>query len=117
MISSFSFSESTVGFLVEGTFNKETVNIFIEEVLTKLKQFDKINLYIEDTGIENFTLPAVVEELMFKIKHSNQFNKVALVSDRTWVKTCGDLYSFFTNSEFHNFTSEDRIRAMSWIAQ
>ncbi|PVW17175.1 SpoIIAA family protein [Marixanthomonas spongiae] len=117
MISNFSFSDTTVGFLIEGTFNKKTVDNFIEAINEKLAQFETINLYIEDTGIESFSLPALVEELSFKIKHGNRFNKVALVCDRQWLKRCGDLYDFFTDSEFQNFSSEERIQAMSWIAQ
>lgn len=117
MLSDFSFSDTTVGFLIEGNFNEETVDSFIAKIKDKLNQYDKINLYIEDTGVESFSIPSVLEELSFKIKHSNRFNKVALVCDHKWVKLCGNLYDFFTDSEFQNFSSEGRIRAMSWIAQ
>ena len=117
MLSDFSFSDTTVGFLIEGNFNSETVDTFIEKIKAKLEQFDKINLYIEDTGIETFSLPAVVKEVMFKIKHADHFNKVAVVSDRKWIHSCGEIVSLFTNSNTQNFTSEERMKAIAWIAE
>ncbi|RFN59695.1 SpoIIAA family protein [Marixanthomonas ophiurae] len=117
MLSDFSFSDTTVGFLIEGNFNSETVDTFIEKIKTKLEQFDAINLYIEDTGIETFSIPAVLKEVLFKIKYADQFNKIAVVSDRKWIHSCGDIVSLFANSNTRNFTSEERMDAITWIAE
>ncbi|HBY68266.1 MAG TPA: hypothetical protein DEG69_11230 [Flavobacteriaceae bacterium] len=117
MLSSFSFSDTTVGFLIEGNFDTETVNSLIIKIENKLKTYDKINLYIEDMGVESFSMPALFKETVFKFKNSDKFYKVALVSDRKWIHACANLTSFFTSSETQNFTSEERMSAMSWIAQ
>ena len=43
MLSSFSFSDTTVGFLIEGKFDTETVDSLIVNIENKLKTYDKIN--------------------------------------------------------------------------
>ena len=116
MLSNFSFSDSTVGFLIEGKFDNETVEKLISEIEEKLKIYDKINLYVEDVGIETFHIPALIKEIHFKIKHKNRFHKVALVSSRKWISACGNISSLFTDSITQNFTSEERLKAMTWIA-
>ncbi|WP_339702909.1 STAS/SEC14 domain-containing protein [uncultured Marixanthomonas sp.] len=117
MLSNFSFSDTTVGFLLEGSFDIKTVDNLIESIEDKLKRYDKINLYIEDVGVNSFSLQAILKETIFKFKNSNRFYKVALVSDRKWIHGCANISSIFTSSETRNFTSDERMNAMSWIAQ
>ncbi|UAB81573.1 STAS/SEC14 domain-containing protein [Marixanthomonas sp. SCSIO 43207] len=117
MLSNFSFSDSTVGFLIEGKFDTETVNKLLSDIEAKLKVYDQINLYIEDVGIKSFHLPALIKETIFKLKHKDRFYKVALVSNRKWIHACGSISSLFTDSITQNFTSENRLKAMTWIAE
>ena len=117
MLSNFSFSDSTVGFLIEGKFDTKTVDKLISDIEEKLKIYDRINLYIEDVGIETFYIPALIKEILFKLKHKDRFHKVALISNRKWIRACGNISSLFTDSITQNFTSEDRLKAMTWIAR
>ncbi len=117
MISSFSFSDSTVGFMLTGDFDDKTVENLHQEILEKLQTHDKINLYIEYNGIDEFTLPSLLKELIFKLKHTNDFDKVALVADEKWIKLCGSIENMFSSSKIKNFDVEDRLKAINWIAQ
>lgn len=117
MLSSFSFSKDTVGFLIEGVMDEDAMDKLHERILEKQSQFDKINLYLEDADIERFTMPAIVSQLMFKLEHSKKFRKVALVTDRKWIHLCGSLENMFLGATVKSFDTEDRMDAMSWIAQ
>jgi hypothetical protein len=117
MLSEFSFSENTVGFLIEGEFNEELSNKLHVQIFEKLKHYDKINLYLEDTNIESFSLTAVVKEILFKIENSDRFNKLAVVTDRKWIHLCSSIESLFISTTVRNFATEDRLKAMRWIAQ
>jgi hypothetical protein len=117
MLSDFSFSENTVGFLVEGSFSQETASKLIATIESKLDFYDTINLYIEDTGIEHFSLKALADEILFKFKHSERFNKVALVTDRKWLQACNNLLDVFGTTNARNFATEDRLKALSWIME
>lgn len=116
MLSSFTFSENTIGFLIDGKFTTKTSDALKQQILEKLKHFDKINLYLEDTGIEQFSLLAVIKEILFKINNGSRFNKIALVSNRKWIHLCGGIENLFLEAKIKNFESKDRLKAISWIA-
>jgi len=116
MISKFSFSENTVGFILSGRVDDTIIEKFQSEILDKLESFDKINLYLEDNGIDSFSLSAIFNEIQFKMSHANRFSKIVLVTDRTWIKFCGDIEGLFMGAEVTSFTTEKRLDAMNWIA-
>ncbi len=117
MLSTFSFSDDTVGFLIDGDFNVRTVHKLEVLIKEKLEHYDKINIYLEDSNIEDFHLGAVIKEVKFKIENDRKFNKIALVSDRKWIKLCVAIENLFLNASIKSFSTEDRLKAMSWIAQ
>ncbi len=117
MISSFSFSENTVGFLIEGKFNSKQGDKLQQLITDKLQTFPKINLYLEDANIESFSLQAVFENVLFKYNHAKNFHKVALVTNRNWIHLCGKVDALILHGEVRSFPSEERLKAMSWIAE
>ncbi|MFC7356685.1 STAS/SEC14 domain-containing protein [Jejudonia soesokkakensis] len=116
MHSSFTFSKDTVGFLIDGNVNEKAINKLQIEILEKLKSFDKINLYLEDSNIESFTLPAIVNQLMFKLEHGDRFRKIAIVTDRKWIHMCGSIENIFLSGTLKNFDISERLKAMNWIS-
>ncbi|MAZ72294.1 MAG: hypothetical protein CMC70_04020 [Flavobacteriaceae bacterium] len=116
MNSSFSFSDNTVGFFIEdGVFDTERFDKLCVEIVDKIDRFGKINLYLEDQGIDRFTLPAVSKEILFKIEYKEHLNKVALVTDRKWIHACATIENFFLPVKIKSFNTDERIDAMSWI--
>tara|TARA_R110002049_G_scaffold80455_2_gene204640 strand:- start:205 stop:570 length:366 start_codon:yes stop_codon:yes gene_type:complete len=116
MFSTFSFSEDTVGFLIEGNFDEGTVLKLQELIRQKFQLYDKINLYLEDSNIEEFHLLAVIKEIKFKVANDRKFNRIAVVSNRKWVKLCGSIENLFSNATIKSFSTEDRLDAIAWIA-
>ncbi|WP_203296147.1 SpoIIAA family protein [Luteirhabdus pelagi] len=116
MLSTFSFSDDTVGFLFEGDFNKKTVGKLISQIESKFDFYDKINLYLEDVNIDSFNLAAVWEEITFKLKHEERFNKIALVTNRKWIKACSMLCQTISSANMKTFSSEERLDALTWIS-
>ncbi|RDK89135.1 SpoIIAA family protein [Marinirhabdus gelatinilytica] len=115
---SFSFSEETVGFLIEdGVFDKERSEELFAEISKKIKRFGKINLYLEDQGIDKFTLPAISDNVLFKHENKEKLNKVALVSDRKWIHACATVENLFLPIAVKSFTVDERMEAMSWIME
>lgn len=117
MLSSFSFADDTVGFLIEGKFDDTLVDNLTNRISEKLELFERINLYLEDSDIEEFSILALIKEILFKMEHSKRFHKIALVSDRKWIVMCGKIEGILMDAEIKNFASEDRMDAINWIAQ
>ncbi len=116
MLSTFSFSQKTIGFLIDGDFNTKAVDELEEVILDKINQHGAVNLFLEDDGIENFTLSAVIQQIYFKHKHALQINKIAVVSDMKWAMACVAFEKLFLSSTIKHFAIEDRLDALSWIS-
>jgi len=116
MLSNFSFSKDTLGFIIQGKVDEASIRELQGRVLEMLETYEKINLYLEDDGIESFTLPAVIDEILFKIEHGDRFNKVALVTDRKWIKMCGHIENILIPATVKNFDVSERLKAIEWVA-
>ena len=117
MYNSFSFAKNTVGFIIDDKFNDETITKLHEEIQEKLKEYSQINLYLEDANIKTFTLSAIVDDILFKFKNSEHFEKVALVTDRKWIQACASIENFFFEGTVRTFASEERMDAINWITR
>lgn len=117
MDTSFSFSDNTVGYFIDGVVDEKSIDELHDQIADKIDKYGTINLYLEDMGIETFTLPAFIDQVLFKIKNANQLNKVAIVTDKKWLKACGTLHNLFVSTSTKNFDTEQRMEAMSWIAE
>ncbi|GEQ85446.1 hypothetical protein ULMS_09540 [Patiriisocius marinistellae] len=117
MLSTFSFSENTIGFLITGQFNSATIDELQEIILERIESHGTINLFMEDDGIENFTLSAVMQEIYFKHKNSTNIDKIAIVSDHKWMSICVTFENLFLSSRVKHFTIENRLNALNWISR
>ncbi len=117
MVVDFSFSHHTVGFIIDGVFDLEASKTLHTKIEEKINGFDKINLYIEDNNLEKITLPAVYDDCKFKIENSDKFNKIAMVTDRLWLKACMSIKNATSRTNVKWFATEDRMKAMDWIAE
>lgn len=113
----FSFSDNTVGYIIEGVMDKKAILELRAEILKKLELYQTINLYIEDNDIKKFTINAVIIAMAFPVIHSSRFNKIAMVTNRKWIQTLGAIDNFLIKGELKNFMIEDRMNAMTWIAE
>lgn len=115
MISSFSFSDNTVGYIFSGDVNQNTIDKMIDQIKEKWKRYDQINLYLEDDNVDQFTLGAIVKEFQFKLSNAEKFNKIALVTNRKWIKASTALKNMLVSTEMRSFDTENRLEALAWV--
>ena len=113
----FSFSQNTVGYIIDGVMDKTAINDLKQEILKKFETHDIINLYLEDSGIERFSINAVLIATIFPVEYHHRFGKIALVTDRRWIHALGFIDTLLVKVEIKNYTTEKRMDAMSWIAE
>lgn len=117
MLSSFSLSDSTIGFIIDGPYDENAIEKIQAEVNEKLETFEKLNLYMEDTVEADISLRAILKKLPFQLVAGNRFNKVAVVTDRKLLQIITMLRKIFFNAELRHFATRDRIDAIQWISQ
>ncbi len=116
MLSTFSLADNIIGFIVDGPYDEIAVEKIQSEVNEKLEIYDKVNLYLEDTTNADISFKAILKSLPFKIKTGNRFEKVAVVTDRKWLKVLSNLEKLFFNAEIRIFSGQDRLEAIQWIS-
>lgn len=109
LLSTFSFSDHIIGFIIDGPYDAAVVEKIQTEISKKLEIYEKVNFYIEDTITAKLSSKAILKSLPFKFKTRKRFEKVAIVTDRKWLRFFGSLEKLFFNVELRIFNSEDRI--------
>ena len=113
----FSLSQNTMGYIIEGEMDKTAILNLKYQILEKLKRYATINLYLEDNGIQSFTLNSVFIATLFPLEYSSRINKIAIVTNRKWIHLLSSMDNFLIGGEMKNFTSRERIDAMVWISR
>lgn len=116
LLSTFSFSDNIIGFIIEGPYDYAMVNKIQTEVYKKLEIYEKLNFYVEDTINAKISLKAIIKSIPFKIKTGNRFEKVAVVTDRKWLRFISNLEKLFFKAEIRIYPTGRRIEAIQWIS-
>jgi hypothetical protein len=116
MLANFSFADNTIGYMIEGDMDKATIMELRALILEKFETHDKINLYLEDSAIANFSFSAATIGALFPLEYSSRFLKIALVTDRKWIHVLAAMDNLVIKPTLKHFSTEDRLKAMNWIA-
>jgi|SRR5688572_13945779 len=116
MLSTFSLADNIIGFIIDGSYDEDAVEIIQAEVNGKLEIYEKVSFYVEDTVNADISLKAILKSLPFKIKTGNRFEKVAVVTDRKWIQFLSTLERLFFNAEIRIFSTDQRLTALQWIS-
>ncbi len=117
MVSTFKFADHVVGVLIESDLNDELLLKVQAIVLERLKENKKINLFIEIRTGSTVSLAAFIKDIVFTLKHADQFQKIALVTDLIWFQKVMSVKDFVMNAEIRSFSNKNRMQAITWIAQ
>lgn len=116
MVVDYDLADNTIAYVFDGPMDDAKTDELRRQIENKFQYHKTINIYLEDQGIQYFTLYSVLVGIIFPLKHSKRFNKVAMVTDRNWIHLLSTMNGFFVSAEVRNFKTEDRVEAMDWIA-
>lgn len=116
MVIHLDFAIDTVAYVFDGPMTDQKINELRIDILQKLEKHDQINIYLEDQGIEHFTMYSVLQGIIFPLQNSNRFNRVAMVTNRNWIHMLSSINQIFMTGSIKNFTTEERVHAMQWVA-
>ncbi|MGI4833460.1 MAG: STAS/SEC14 domain-containing protein [Janthinobacterium lividum] len=81
----------------------------------KVAQFGKVNVCLEIGGLDAMTLPAIWKEAKQDIKHFNDFNRAAVVSDNSLLlQAASAVVGSITPAQVKHFDAGQKAEALQW---
>lgn len=114
MVKEFAF-DHVIGFVIDHHFNKAAIDELQLKIEKALENQDKLSFYLEISPGCEVKNKALLEHMIFVIKHKEAFNKVAVVSSNPKVFILGRIKNFFDQAEVRNFKHASIIQAMNWV--
>jgi len=117
MVSTFELADNIVGIMIKSDVDLKVVDEVHAEILKRILEHKRINLYVEIESGVTISLPAVLKDLTFKFKNSDKFNKIAVVTDMNWLQNIMEIKDLMMDAEIESFNIENRLEAINWITE
>lgn len=117
MILKLNIADDTLGFSFEKKIDQKGVDELKSTIEDRLKHHKKINLYIEEDDVDEIEMGAIFEHVLYEMSHSNRIRKVAIVSDRKWIRGIAKLKDLLIETDVQAFESKDRVDALCWVTK
>jgi hypothetical protein len=73
-------------------------------------------LYVIGKDFTGFELEALWDDGKFGLKHSHDFNRIALVADQAWMRAAVSVFTPFIRREVRMFRLSELSAAKAWVA-
>ena len=117
MIQIINAPDNVAAFRAIGEITKDDYQTVVEPAVQKLvEQINEINfLFLIDTGIENFTAAAWIEDVMMGLKNLGKWNRTAIVTDSENIISFTNGFSYIIPGEFRGYKKEAFDEALNWV--
>lgn len=99
---------------VTGNVTKDDMKEFERAFHEKKTPGQEMNLLMVVNDMD-MTMKTLKEDFMFDKEHMDEFNKVAVVSDKKWVEMGSKLENLMPGMEVKHFDKDHRADAVTWI--
>lgn len=109
--------DSTIAVEFEGKATKEDAQKLDERAKENFGDDRKFNIFALIHDVDGSTLKGMAEGFKTDAKHWKQYRKIAVVSDRDWIKKAGSLGDYLPGIEVKHFEKSQQDEAWKWIMQ
>jgi SpoIIAA-like len=111
----------TLGLLASGTVTSDEFRRLMEPVYAALARGDKLNVYVElDDDFDGLDMGALRQDVKAAgaaaLKHRSAWQRLALVTDKDWVKNGANAFGWMAPGELRLFEPSERNEARAWLA-
>lgn len=107
--------QNLLKFTIAGKLTKDDYNSVVPILNAKVQRYGKVNVYLEIGGLDTMTLPAIWEEAKQDIKHFDDFNRAAVVSDNSvLLQAAAAVAGTITPAEVKHFDANQKAEALAW---
>ncbi len=117
MLSTFEFSANVVGIMIDANVDKKMLQEVHTYIESKFVKDDTINLLVEIMPGVEVPVFIMFKDLLFKLSHNRCFKKIAIISEEGILKQYMKFKDILMDAEVKTFTIEERLDAMSWVAE
>jgi hypothetical protein len=110
-------SGNVLGFKIGESITAEDVHEMGGIMADAVAASGKIRLLIEIEGFRHIEPAALLEKLKFVRDHARNIERMAVVSDRVWIKSWLKVGGLFTHKETEHFNRSEMEAAWEWVRQ
>jgi hypothetical protein len=112
------FPPHVAAYRATGEVNKdEYERVVMARVDEVAAQFGKINfLVLMQTDFQNYSLPAFIDYLKVSFEHFTKWERMAIVTDQTWVRNAYDALSPLVHGRIIGYELKDFEDAKVWVS-
>ena len=109
---------NVIGFVASGQVTaNDYETVLIPAVELGLKQHQKIRIfYYCDSTFSGFSPGAMWDDAKLGLGHLKVWEKIAIVTDKEWIKSASDIFKFAIPCPLKVFTNSQYSEAGIWIA-
>lgn len=108
-------NENIVYAVASETLTQQDYDRLLPKVEETLHHHDKIRLYFEMKDFSGWTPGAAWQDVKFDFGHASDFEKIAMVGNKSWENWLTQLMKPFTSAEVRYFEPEQKETAKTWI--
>jgi SpoIIAA-like len=110
--------ENVLGFVAKGELTSDDYRrVLVPAVDDALERHEKLRLlYVLGEEFDGLDAGAAWEDLKVGFSHVTRWEKIALVTDRDWIRHSIDIFGYLMPGEVKGFTVADEPAARAWLA-
>jgi SpoIIAA-like len=108
-------SGNVLGFKVGENITGEDVRDMGRIMSETIAAWGKIRLLIEIEGFRHMEPEALLEKLKFARDHTREIERMAVLSDRVWIKSWVKVGGLITHTEVEHFNRSEMEEAWKWV--
>jgi hypothetical protein len=90
----------------------------LRNTLDKLmSEYPKIRWLYEMVEFDGWEIKTFFKDTSYSLKHTNDFEKIAMVGEKKWQEVMTALMKPFTSAEIKYFEIEEKKQAEKWIVE
>lgn len=112
--------EKFIHLKVVGKLEKEDYDFFVPKIDQQIEQYGKVDMLVELTDFQGWTMGAAWEDTKFGIRHFNDIERLAIVGDKSWEKGMTIFSKVFTGAKVRYFDAKQagmRDKAERWVKE
>lgn len=106
-------TDNLINVAVFGEFTLADFKEFEEQVLYKSRRHNKVNVVFDWRDMLDYTVDVAWEDIKFIREHSNEFDRIAIITDNQWQAWGAWVSNLFVDADIRVFS--DYAEAKAWV--